>query len=756
MHVIEYLGLAQQNIQSLKGIYKKLSNDSDDAKIDFKTFVAVILQQYFCSIADVSIRSIFDCHCEGLMSLEQFLVSFEFIKGKLPKKRGNDNYKNVKYKQGVIGICQIYEKNDKHNAGLFEYHCYYLAVRECVNFCLEDNIKYDELFKNESFEIKEDEKHDINLNNICYDKLIDAVLKNEFDQRCNEQTMTISADQIIQMTQAWNWSIDGFGDNDSVKWWICTQCSSQSTQQQIDWMDFKKIVYNFWFFSYFEKSIESQFKECFPEYAHDQIDDDHDDDFCINLEQIKEFAASLNLKQSDKMFAFCWSKVVDEEQSDCVDFGDFMQILQHIHLYLMAEWTLKYQFDSQSKTKENLLKKEDFLSIILNQNGIDDDDANHFIKICNLPSFSLGLFYKFAIDDRMDFDAFERAFCYKLLMELCSFYVADVCNKQMANKESMEYSHYFSIFGAFGLSVSSQLLSQQTCDSLAKSLFGSTSLSLSQFFIILSNRIISHRFELQIYGKFRKMSGDDRNYIKLTECVDLFGQLKDARIIFSKLYAMKAYICNYLKFWRSHHLQSVDSEADKWHFEIFLHCLTFHEFQINHGRSYLLLKTMNLQKEKLKMLKMKQRHIESERLLHSYYLKMVNSMKQNERKLIACKEQIVCDTNEFKAHFNGAVNTDNDLLSVSAIAPHRSSAVQLAKEHIARKGKRRGSVVINNNLLRQASVELLVEDVPNDFNPFGGDDDDDTTEDDDIDNSENLQFNQDDIDIDDADNFAPF
>lgn len=185
-----------------------------------------------------------------------------------------------------------------------------------------------------------------------------------------------------------------------------------------------------------------------------------------------------------------------------------------------------------------------------------------------------------------------------------------------------------------------------------------------------------------------------------------------------------------------------EKDENVWHFETFLACLSFHEFQINHGRARLLLKAMDLDKQKLKILQLREGHIEKQRILHkkeeklhSFFVKMVNAMKRNEQKLIECKDKIDCDVNEFKeATFaNGHHQNDKDLLAVSAILPQRSSAIRLAKEHI----QRRGSVVVMNEKLRQESVELVIEDIPKDFNPFGGgggdssvqstDDDDDSS-----------------------------
>merc|ERR1712129_662057 len=112
------------------------------------------------------------------------------------------------------------------------------------------------------------------------------------------------------------------------------------------------------------------------------------------------------------------------------------------------------------------------------------------------------------------------------------------------------------------------------------------------------------------------------------------------------------------------------------------------------------------------------------------------------------------ETNAFKQN-NFNKNADEKM-----IFAQRSSAVRLAKEHLIKNanGQRRGSVVINlnrkqNEISRQASAELqIIEDIPNDFNPFGGAESATTSE---AENDNSDLDTMQDVDIENADNFAP-
>merc|ERR1712113_618081 len=139
---------------------------------------------------------------------------------------------------------------------------------------------------------------------------------------------------------------------------------------------------------------------------------------------------------------------------------------------------------------------------------------------------------------------------------------------------------------------------------------------------------------------------------------------------------------------------------------------------------------------------------------------MISAMRENQQKLIKCKDKIFDEHNKFKSNFGGGANENASNLAVpngggdaynalSHMLQPRTSALQLAKANIA---NRRSSVVIRDNVsevsslnntplpkeyktkrtrqsshfANQVSVELNIaaDDLPADFNPFGGNNND--------------------------------
>ena len=93
----------------------------------------------------MSLRSIFDAHCEGLMSLEQFAASMESIKQRLPRQLGDANCRSTACKE-QDGLLRVFMTHDKHSSERLEWDKFHNAVRECVDFHLERNVQFDRLF----------------------------------------------------------------------------------------------------------------------------------------------------------------------------------------------------------------------------------------------------------------------------------------------------------------------------------------------------------------------------------------------------------------------------------------------------------------------------------------------------------------------------------------------------------------------------------------------------------------------------------
>merc|ERR1719242_2204971 len=142
---------------------------------------------------------------------------------------------------------------------------------------------------------------------------------------------------------------------------------------------------------------------------------------------------------------------------------------------------------------------------------------------------------------------------------------------------------------------------------------------------------------------------------------------------------------------------------DKWYFESFVHCLMFHQFQLNHGGSHLLLKAMHLERVRLEMLKQKEDHIlkqralwQKERKLHSFYTKIVNSMQRNHKELEQCKQRIFSEHKKFLDHIKGSEAKSSKELTVPGL-PTRTSALDLAKQALSGKSRRTSVLVRNPN-----------------------------------------------------------
>merc|ERR1712045_1094957 len=119
------------------------------------------------------------------------------------------------------------------------------------------------------------------------------------------------------MSDEYEWSVHEFENNkDSYKWWIKSHCKDNYNQKKINWITFKKIVYNIWYYSYFETSIKKQFKQTFPDYHDDDGKDDDEEEFSISVDQLQEFIENMNfglndalIRSNDRMLSLCFNKI---------------------------------------------------------------------------------------------------------------------------------------------------------------------------------------------------------------------------------------------------------------------------------------------------------------------------------------------------------------------------------------------------------------------------------------------------------------
>ena len=826
-NVIDYLGITNKNVgdmQTLRGVFRKVCSEHNHHKhlIDFKVLLQVMIQQFFRGISDLCVRTVFDRHSEGLMSFEQFVASFQAISKRLPEQRGDRNFKNVACKEEG-GLLKVFRSTDKLGTGTMEWNNYRVAVRECIHFHLEDNVKYNRIFgalwKTQLFTARHSQsgiysplsvvgsEHSLYppqpssmrdvaagspLEAVDYDKVIRCALQREFNKlSAHNVGDVVTVQQIVEMSDAHKWRVRGVGgfgggsDSERVLFerWIGSLCgdglvSSDVSALRIDWDQFQSIVYNIWYRLFIERAIEKQFAAMFPESGGDG-DGGDDEEFTITVDELASFVENMSfglndalIRAEDKVLKMCYRRV-DANGSGAISFDEMLSVLQHLALYAMAEWSLRYRFlvhgvdDDQNRQK--FLFKEDFMAIsksgflvFSNDDGLEEeDDSLLMVRVCNSTSFLSGLFDKFASTQyrgdtvsKMTFDAFSTAYFYRMLMELSCFYIDDLCALSFDEEEdddgtslTAEYEDYFPVLQTLGFvddrssTGNAVLCSQSTCDAMAVRMFGATKLSMKQFYVFLMNRAFVTNLELQIYGVFKEFCGDHRDYVTSKECVRLLLYLAENGFVHGTMYSMERYLTEYLKFWQNHfeviqpkkrrkrkrakssssadgHGAGIEIRArkqgavggggvvveDKWHFESFLHCLTFHQFQLNHGGSHLLLKAMHLDRQKMKMLKQSEQHIVKERVLlnkerklHEFYTKMVNAMQRNQRELTQCKERIFSETKTFKGTVQLLEAAESPGGSRVPGLPTRTSALDLAKQALSGKSRRTSVLVRNMN-----------------------------------------------------------
>lgn len=320
-------------------------------------------------------------------------------------------------------------------------------------------------------------------------------MKREFEKYSEHNVGdVVTVQQIIKMSQEHQWtvhSMDSIGHRQDIKdfeCWIGSLCAdgaqgmlSDITSLRIDWDLFQRIVYRIWYREFIERSIQKQFKSMFPDYRDDANGDDHSEqEMSISVDQLATFVENMTfglngplIRAEDKVLKMCYQRV-DDNGSGGITFPEMLCVLQHLSLYAMSEWSLRYRYAIHSveeeMNKQRYLHKEDFMAIskrglLVFANDLyeeNENDALVMVKVCNSTSFLSGLFDKFASPQyrgdtvpKMTFDAFSTAFLYRMLMELSCFYIDDICELSFDETEDgkalvAEYEDYYPVLQTLG------------------------------------------------------------------------------------------------------------------------------------------------------------------------------------------------------------------------------------------------------------------------------------------------------------------